>query len=95
LDFFNGLLNELMSGDRPLLSFIFFLNIALLLLSRPIIQLIAPDQDNKTKIKIAQGLNLLVLIFQIVDFALRRSFEDYSGGYLVNLGLSLIDRGTF
>lgn len=90
MDFFNGLLNDLMSGDRPLLSFIFFLNIALLLLSRPIIQLIAPDQDNKTKIKIAQGLNLMVLLFQVIDFALRRSFEDYTGGYLVNLGLSLM-----
>jgi len=90
LEFLNGLLNELMSGDRPLLSFLFFLNIILLVLSRPIIGLIAPNQDNKTKIKLAQSLNLLVLIFQIVDFALRRSFADYDGGYLVNLGISLM-----
>lgn len=90
MEFLNGLLNELVSGDRPLLSFLFFLNIILLVLSRPIIGLIAPNQDNKTKIKLAQSLNLLVLLFQIVDFALRRSFAEYDGGYLVNLGISLM-----
>ncbi len=90
MEFLNGLLNELMSGDRPLLSFLFFLNIILLVLSRPIIGLIAPNQDNKTKVKLAQSLNILVLGFQIIDFALRRSFVDYDGGYLVNLGISLM-----
>lgn len=90
MDFFNALLNELTSGDRPILSFLFFLNIILLFLARPIINLIAPDQDNKTKIKIAQALNILVLLFQIVDFGLRRTFDWWEGGYLVNLGISLM-----
>jgi hypothetical protein len=90
LDFFNGLLNELTSGDRPVLSFLFFLNIVLLVLSRPIVNLVAPNQDNKTQIKIAQSLNLLVLFFQIVDFGLRRTFAEYSGGYLIDLGVSLM-----
>jgi len=90
LDFINNLLAELTSGDRPVLSVLFFLNIILLIFARPIINLIAPGQDNKTKIKIAQALNLLVLLFQIADFGLRQTFASYDGGYLVNLGISLM-----
>jgi len=85
-----GLWAELTSGDAPVVSFLFFLNIFLLLLARPIINLIAPDQDNKTKIKIAQALNLLVLVMQFIDFAMRQSFDWYAGGYLRNLGISLM-----
>ena len=90
MDFLTGLWTELTSGEYPVVSFLFFLNIILLFLARPIINLVAPDQDNKTKIKIAQALNLLVLVMQIVDFAMRQSFEWYSGGYLRNLGISLM-----
>ncbi len=90
MDFLTGLWTELTSGEYPVVSFLFFLNIILLFLARPIINFVAPDQDNKTKIKIAQALNLLVLVMQIVDFAMRQSFEWYSGGYLRNLGISLM-----
>jgi len=85
-----GLWTELTSGETPIVSFLFFLNIILLVLARPIINFVAPDQDNKTKIKIAQSLNLLVLVLQFVDFAMRQSFEWYGGGYLRNLGISLM-----
>ena len=90
MEFFQDLLTELTSGDRPVLSVLFFLNIVLLVLARPIIHLLAPDQDNKTKIKIAQALNILVILFQIIDFGMRQSFDWYGGGYLVNLGISLM-----
>ena len=97
MDFLNGLLAELISGDRPMLSFLFFLNIILLLLARPIINLIAPNQDNKTQIKIAQALNFLVLLLQIIDFALRwyvpeygQSSADSEGGYFIRVGISLM-----
>lgn len=90
MEFLSGLFNEMISGDRPMVSVLFFLNIALLILSRPIVNLTAPKQDNKSKIKLAQSINLLVLVFQVVDFGLRQSFEAYTGGYLVNLGLSLM-----
>jgi len=89
LEFFDGLLRELVSGERPLLSFLFFLNIILLLLARPILTLIAPNQNNKTKVKIFQALNLLVIIFHVIDFALRRSVEGYEG-YFIKLGISLM-----
>lgn len=90
MEFLTGLLNELTSGETPIVSILFFLNIILLVLSRPIINFLAPDQDNKTKIKIAQALNLLVLIFQFVDFGMRQSFDWYGDGYLRNLGISLM-----
>lgn len=90
MEFLDGLITELTSGERPVLSVLFFLNIVLFIFARPIINFIAPDQDNKTKIKIAQALNLLVLLFQIVDFGLRQTFDWYGGGYLVNMGISLM-----
>jgi len=43
----------------------------LLLLARPIVNLISPNQENKNKVKIFQALNLLVIVLQIVDIALR------------------------
>jgi len=89
LEFFEGLWQELVSGDRPFLSFLFFLNILLLVLARPILNLIAPGQQNKSKVKIFQGLNLLVIVFHIIDFSLRGYVDGYEG-YFINLGISLM-----
>lgn len=90
MDFIQDLFKDLISGDQPMLSLLFFLNIVLLIVARPIINFLAPGQDNKTKVKIAQSLNILVIIFQIVDFAMRQSFIGYEGGFLVKLGGSLM-----
>ena len=90
MDFLNGLMNEMTSGSRPLLSLLFVLNILLLILARPLLAIISPDQDNKSKVKIAQALNLLVLVFQIIDFGLGQSVANYDGAYLTNLGMSLM-----
>ena len=97
MDFVNSLVSELTSSERLGLNFLFFLNVILLLLARPIVNFISPNQDNKTKIKIFQALNLLVIAFQIIDFALRQSFPNYGkslgtseGGYLSDLGISLM-----
>ncbi len=89
MEFFEGLWQELVSGDRPFLSFLFFLNILLLVLARPILNLIAPGQQNKSKVKIFQGLNLLVIVFHIIDFSLRGYVDGYEG-YFINLGISLM-----
>jgi len=86
----NSLVSDLTSGDRLGLNILFFLNIVLLLLARPIVNFISPHQDNKNRIKIFQALNLLVIIFQIIDFVLRQSFPNYEGGYLIDLGISLM-----
>jgi len=100
LEFVDSLIGDLTSGDRLGLNALFFLNLILLLLARPIVNFISPNQDNKNKIKIFQGLNLLVIVLQIIDFALRQSFPEYGqstdgsetakGGYLIKLGISLM-----
>lgn len=90
MEFVDSLISELISGERWELNLLFFVNVVLLLLARPIVNFISPNQDNKNKIKIFQGLNLLVIAFQVVDFALRRSLSGYEGGYLINLGVSLM-----
>ena len=90
MEFFTEIFSDLTSRDRTIVSALFILNIVLLFLARPIINLIAPNQDNKTKIKIAQALNVLVLVFQLIDFGMRKSFDWYEGGYLINLGISLM-----
>jgi len=90
VEFFTEIFSDLTSRDRTIVSALFILNIVLLFLARPIINLIAPNQDNKTKIKIAQALNVLVLVFQLIDFGMRKSFDWYEGGYLINLGISLM-----
>ncbi len=73
-----------------MLSLLFILNIVLLVLARPILNAIAPNQDNAVKIRIFQSLNLLVMILQIIDFSLRRSGAGYEGGYFIKLGISLM-----
>jgi len=80
VEFFTEIFSDLTSRDRTIVSALFILNIVLLFLARPIINLIAPNQDNKTKIKIAQALNVLVLVFQLIDFGMRKSFDWYEGG---------------
>ena len=90
MEFFTEIFSDLTSRDRTIVSALFILNVVLLFLARPIINLIAPNQDNKTKIKIAQALNVLVLVFQLIDFGMRKSFDWYEGGYLINLGISLM-----
>ena len=100
MEFLQGLFNDLLSGENIGLSILFFSNIVLLLLARPILNIISPNQDNKTRIKIFQALNLLVIGFHFIDFTLRRAFpveldaagEIVSGyeGYVIKIGLSLM-----
>ena len=90
MDFIQGLWNEVASGARPMLTALFFLNIALLVLARPIVRLIEPgEQDPTSKVRILQALNLLVLLFHGVDFALRQFVPGYEG-YVIKLGGSLM-----
>ena len=73
-----------------MLCLLFILNVVLLVLARPILNAIAPNQDNGVKIRIFQALNLLVMVLQIIDFSLRQSGAGYEGGYFIKLGISLM-----
>jgi len=68
---------------------IFILNIALFIFARPLLNLIAPDQDNSTKIKIFRALNVLVLLLHVLDIILTGTSSNYRH-YFINLGYSLM-----
>ena len=68
---------------------IFALNIALFIFARPLLNLIAPDEDNKSKVKIFRALNVLVLILHLLDLILTGTASNYRH-YFINLGYSLM-----
>jgi len=90
LDSLKWLLPELTQSEQFLHSFIFLLNIVLLIFAKPILNLVAPHQNNKTKIKIFRSLNLLVLFLHGVDLLLRHTSGGVYESYFINLGLSLM-----
>ena len=100
VEFVHGLIDDLISGESIGLSILFFSNIILFLLARPMLNIIAPNQDTKVRVKIFQALNLLVIVFHVIDFALRQTFPvklnemgkvigGYEG-YVIKIGLSLM-----
>ena len=90
MEFLSGLIDAVLSGENLMLCLLFILNIVLLVLARPIVNAIAPNQDNGVKIRIFQALNLLVMLLQVIDFSLRQSGTGYEGGYFIKLGVSLM-----
>ena len=89
MDFLQGLVNEITSGDRPLVTFLFALNVILLVFARPIVNLVAPGQNNDARVRILRGLNVLVIALHGLDFALRQTVTGYEG-YVIKLGSSLM-----
>ncbi len=68
---------------------IFALNIALLIFARPLLNLIAPGEDNTSKVKIFRALNILVLLLHLLDLILTGTASNYRH-YFINLGYSLM-----
>jgi len=68
---------------------IFALNIALFIFARPLLNLIAPGDDNSSKIKIFRALNVLVLALHLLDLILTGTASNYRH-YFINLGYSLM-----
>ena len=89
MDFLQGLVKEITSGDRPLVTFLFALNVILLIFARPIVNLVAPGQNNDARVRILRGLNVLVIALHGLDFALRQTVAGYEG-YVIKLGSSLM-----
>ena len=65
------------------------MNIVLFIFARPILNLVAPNQNNDTKIKIFRALNVLVLLLHVLDLILVSVTSDYRN-YFINLGYSLM-----
>lgn len=68
---------------------IFALNIALFIFARPLLNLIAPSEDNSSKVKIFRALNVLVLILHLLDLILAGTASNYRH-YFIKLGYSLM-----
>jgi len=80
---------ELTQGERFVHALVFVLNIALFLLARPLLNLVAPGQDNEAKIKIFRALNVLVFLLHVLDLILLSTTSNYRD-YFLNLGFSLM-----
>lgn len=89
MDILQNILPDLTQGEWAGHGLVFLLNIALFILARPILNLIAPGQDNEAKIKIFRALNVLVLLLHILDLILVKVTPNYHN-YFINLGLSLM-----
>ena len=89
MDLIQKIIPELSQGEWLAHGLIFILNIALFLFARPLLNLIAPDQDNSSKIKIFRALNVLVLILHSLDIIITGATSNYHH-YFINLGYSLM-----
>lgn len=68
---------------------IFALNIALFIFAKPLLNLIAPGEDNGSRVKIFRALNVLVLLLHLLDLILSGTNTSYRN-YFLNLGFSLM-----
>lgn len=89
MDILNNIIPQLTQTQWLGHGFIFALNIALFILAKPLLNLIAPGDDNSSKIKIFRALNILVLLLHFLDLILTSANTDYRN-YFLNLGYSLM-----
>ena len=89
MDILLKIIPELTQGQWFGHGLIFILNITLFVLARPLLNLIAPHQNNEAKIKIFRALNVLVLLLHFLDLILTGTNSNYRH-YFINLGYSLM-----
>lgn len=89
MEFIQNIIPELSRTEWMGHGFIFALNISLFLLARPILSLISPGEDNRSKVKIFRALNVLVLLLHALDLILTGTATSYRN-YFINLGYSLM-----
>ncbi len=89
MDMFSWFIPDLSQADWGKHGSIFFINLFLLLFSRPILSLLGSDHQNNSTLKIFRYLNIAVLILHVVDLALLRISSGYQH-YFINVGFSLM-----
>ena len=89
MDILNNIIPQLTQTQWLGHGFIFALNIALFIFAKPLLNLIAPGEDNKSKIKIFRALNVLVLLLHVLDLILTGAAPKYHH-YFLKLGYSLM-----
>lgn len=70
-------------------GFIFFANITLYLLARPILKLIDPQGANDSKVRIFKTLNIIVFVLHLVDIVLLGANQGYQP-YFINIGYTIM-----
>jgi hypothetical protein len=83
------LLPELSQPQWAAHILIFVVNISLLLLAKPILNLVESNRNNESKHRIFTYLNILVLILHGLDLLLLRLSANYEN-YFINVGMSLM-----
>ena len=89
MDILQNIIPQLSQAEWLGHGLIFALNIALFIFAEPLLNLIAPGEDNKSKVKIFRALNILVLLLHFLDLILTGTATSYRN-YFLNLGFSLM-----
>lgn len=83
------LLPELSRGEWAVHILFFAVNLSLLLMARPILNLAEDSAVSESKLKIFTSLNVLVMVLHGIDLVLIRITADYKS-YFIDVGLSLM-----
>ena len=89
MDIFSNIFPQLTQTQWMGHGLIFALNIALFIFAKPLLNLIAPGEDNGSRVKIFRALNVLVLLLHLLDLILSGTNTSYRN-YFLNLGFSLM-----
>ena len=89
MDILQNIIPQLSQAEWLGHGLIFALNIGLFIFAAPLLNLIAPGDDNKSKVKIFRALNILVLLLHFLDLILTGAATSYRN-YFLNLGYSLM-----
>lgn len=71
-------------------AIIFAINMGLFLFARPLLSLMDSGRDHDSRIRILRGLNVLVMVLQLLDIALLRAIPEQYQHYFIRTGLSLM-----
>jgi len=89
LDILQNIIPQLSQAEWLGHGFIFSLNILLFIFARPLLNLIAPGENNSSKVKIFRALNIIVLALHLLDLIIAGATRNYHH-YFINLGYSLM-----
>lgn len=69
---------------------IFAVNLGLFLFARPLLSIMDSGRDHDSRVRILRGLNVLVMVLQLLDIALLRVIPEQYQHYFIRTGLSLM-----
>ncbi|SMF52191.1 Small-conductance mechanosensitive channel [Alteromonadaceae bacterium Bs31] len=88
MEFLAWVTPELSRAEWTVHTIIFVINIALLFLAKPLLNLVKVDDSNKITIRIFQSVNILIFTLHLIDVVLLRASDHYEH-FFIKFGLSL------